>query len=149
MSTVGAGSACRTRGRRQASGGGPNNAAAPSMAQPAKQQCGKAPLCCCASCVTPPSASSVITRGPLAVQMMVVAPGAAPGPGKAAEAISAWNTNRNAAANAVHRLPVLAPVCIRIPSKAPMVARRIRSKRRVEPCRTLGSAPTAAADARA
>lgn len=149
MSMVGAGSACRTGGRRQASGSGPGIAAPPSMAQPAKQQCGKAPLCCCASCVTPPSVSSVTTRGPLAVQMMVVAPGVVPGPGSAAEAINAWKTNRNTAANAVHRLPVSASVCIRIPSKAPMVARGIRPKRRAQPCRTLGKASLAVTVARA
>ena len=122
---VGAGSASGVLDNSQASNASPGSAAPPSMAHPAKQQCGNAPLCCCTSCARPPPASSVTTRGPLAVQMMVVAPGAVLGPANAAEAISAWKTNRNTATSAVQRLRATAPVCIRILLKWRMVARRV------------------------
>ena len=79
-----------------------------SMAQPAVQQCGKEPLCCCMPCPCPPSTSIVTTRGPLAVQTMVVTavlPEDRPDAANADEAISAWKTNRAIATSATHRLP--------------------------------------------
>ncbi|MNR06959.1 hypothetical protein D3C85_1230590 [compost metagenome] len=91
MTAGGAASGCACAGSSQASSHSAGSVAPPSMAQPAAQQCGKAPLCCPAPCFAP-SMSSVTTRGPLAVQMMVVAlalPATARGAARAEDAINA------------------------------------------------------------
>jgi hypothetical protein len=91
ISTPGCGTMGAATGRSQASTNSSGSVAPPSMAQPAAQQCGKAPLCCWASWAGPWT-SRVTTRGPLAVQIMVVAPalpGGKPDAARAEDAISA------------------------------------------------------------
>lgn len=96
-----------------------------TIAQPAVQQCGKAPLCCGLPCAWA-APSTVTTRGPLAVQMIVVIaplPDASPAAATADVAINAWKTNRVIANIATHRLPALAHVYICVPFRAQMLSR--------------------------
>ena len=100
----------------------------PGSAQPAVQHCGNAPPCWLA-CRAASSESRATTRGPLAVQMIVVAP-AWPDPwpedARAEDAINAWKTNRAIAASATHRLPALACARIGVPCYGKILARRWR-----------------------